>query len=642
MSSKKNSSSAFNKLLLLSIGALGVVYGDIGTSPLYAINEIYQHIKNNLTHGDILGFTSLVVWALTIIVSFKYVIFVLRADNDGEGGVFALYGILKSLNTKSQAVIASLLILAAGLLFGDGMITPAISVISAVEGLKVVTETLSPYVVPLTILILTGLFFIQSSGTSKIGKLFGPIIIMWFISIGVLGVIQIIANPAILGALNPIHAVQFLMTRDLHATFIILGSVMLVVTGGEAMYADMGHFGRSPIRLSWYSIVYPSLLLNYLGQGAFVLSGSKIIGDNIFYSMVPKPILIPMVILATAATIIASQALISGAFSLVTQAISLGLFPYTKIVHTHHEHEGQIYVPFVNWALYIGCVLLVIGFGSSSRLAGAYGLAVSGVMFVTSISMILVAEYVWKWNALKAYGLFVPLALIDLVFLSANSLKLFEGGFVPLSIGLAVLVIMKTWQWGRAHTVNRFNSYPTMTMDDLIKLKKETKECLPKTIVVMTPDPIESGSDRLPTLKQMFLDRYGMLPRDLILLTVVMKREPHMHGERYEIKNFYSDQDKGCITVVKVNFGFMEDPNVEIIMEELAQQHKIKIEEDHNKWLIHAMHERIFQEEISSKLKRIQFQLYDFMLRNTETADEYFGLGINQSLTIETIPVTIK
>lgn len=642
MSSKKTNRSSFNKFLALSLGALGVVYGDIGTSPLYSVNEIYQHLKHHITQTDVLGFTSLVLWALTIIVSFKYVIFVLKADNDSEGGVFALYGLLKKLNTKSKAVIAALLILAAGLLFGDGIITPAISVVSAVEGLKVVTETFSPFVVPITIGILTALFFIQSSGTSKIGKLFGPIIIIWFVSIALLGGKQIIAHPNILNAVNPVYAVEFIMSQNIHMIFLILGSVMLVVTGGEAMYADMGHFGRSPIRFSWFALVYPSLLLNYLGQGAYVLGGEKIINENIFYSMVPRIVLIPMVILATAATIIASQALISGAFSLITQAISLGLFPYTKIIHTHHEHEGQIYVPAVNWALYVGCVLLVLSFQSSSRLAGAYGLAVSGVMLVTSVSMILVAEHVWKWNKLAAYGLFVPLAAVDLIFLSANSLKLFEGGYVPLSIGLLVLLIMKTWQWGRKHTLREFSSYPTMTMSELIDLKKSSKEFLPRTIVVMTPDPIESVKDKLPTLKQMFINRYGMLPRDLILLTVVLKREPHIHEERYEIKNFYNDELRGCITTVKVNFGFMEDPNVEEIMDDLAKHHLIKIEEDHKQWLIHAMHERITQHELTSKIKQIQFKIYNFMLRNTQHADEYFGLGIDQPLTIETIPVTIK
>lgn len=631
-----------NKLLLLSLGALGVVYGDIGTSPLYAINEIYAHLKHSLTQADVLGFTSLVIWALNIIVSFKYVIYVLRADNDKEGGVFALYSLLSKVNAKSKVIIGSLLILAAGLLFGDGIITPAISVISAVEGLKVITPTLHHYIVPITIIILTGLFAIQKHGTSKIGKLFGPIVLLWFISIAVLGTIQIVANPSILQALNPQHAFSFLISREPHTILLILGAVMLVVTGGEAMYADMGHFGRTPIRLSWYMIVYPALILNYLGQGAYVLSGNPIIANNIFFSMVPKFFLIPEVMLATLATIIASQALISGAFSLTMQAISLGLLPYTKIVHTHHEHEGQIYVPFVNWALYIGCVMLVLAFQSSSRLASAYGLAVSGVMVATSLAMILVARHIWKWSALKAFGLFIPLALIDLLFLSANSLKLFEGGYVPLGIGLGIFIVIKTWQWGRDHTLREFSSYPTITMGNLIDLKKSTTTFLPRTIVVMTPETIESINDRLPPLKQMFLERYGLLPKHLILLTVVIKREPHMHGERYNIKNFYTDQDKGTITSVRVNFGFMEDPDVERIMEDLANHHQITIDTNHSNWIIHAMHERIFQHSVSSKLKNIRFALYDFMLRNTETADEYFGLGINQSLTIETIPVTIR
>ncbi len=344
MSSDSHSGhSGKNKLMLLALGALGVVYGDIGTSPLYAIKEIFfGHALTHHTNADIFGVISLVFWSLTLVVAFKYVFLVLRADSDGEGGVFALYSLIGQLNKKTYAAIITLLVIAAGLLYGDGIITPAISVISAVEGLSFITKTFDPYIVPITVAILTGLFFIQSKGTAKVGAIFGPIMLIWFGAIAILGGKEVIQTPAILASLNPLYAFQFLTSHNIHTIFMVLGSVMLVITGGEAMYADMGHFGRLPIRISWYVITFPALILSYLGQGAYMLSGKEVIGENLFFSLVPHQFLIPMVILATLATVIASQALISGAFSLTAQAISLGLFPYLPMQHTHEEHEGQV------------------------------------------------------------------------------------------------------------------------------------------------------------------------------------------------------------------------------------------------------------------------------------------------------------
>lgn len=306
----------------------------------------------------------------------------------------------------------TLLLIASGLLFGDGIITPAISVVSAVEGLAVAAHSLTPFIVPITIAILTGLFFIQSKGTGKVGSVFGPIMLVWFFSIGALGLYHLLQYPAILAAIDIRHGINFILSHDVRTIFLILGSIMLVITGGEAMYADMGHFGKFPIRISWYTIAYPALLLNYFGQGAYLLSGKEIIQQNIFFSMVPSFLLIPMVVLATAATVIASQALISGAFSLASQGISLGLFPYLPTKHTHHEHEGQVYIPFVNWSLYIGAVLLVVIFQSSSRLASAYGLAVSGDMIVTTIGLIVVAKELWKWKPWAVAGLFIPFLIM--------------------------------------------------------------------------------------------------------------------------------------------------------------------------------------------------------------------------------------
>lgn len=526
--------ASLSSTLLLALGALGVVYGDIGTSPLYAINEIFGgHALPNHTSLDVLGAISLVFWALTLVVAVKYVFFVLRADSDGEGGVFALYNLLANL-PKSNTVVIGLLVIAAGLLYGDGMITPAISVISAVEGLKMITTSFEPFIVPITVVILTGLFAIQSKGTAKVGAVFGPIMMIWFIAIALIGFRSAAAYPAILAVLNPYYALNFLFTHQLHTILLTLGSVMLVITGGEAMYADMGHFGRLPIRIGWYAVAYPALILNYLGQGAYLLSGKEVVQGNIFYSMVPQPFLIPMVILATLATIIASQALISGAFSLTMQAISLRLLPYLPTKHTHHEHEGQIYIGHINWAIYIGAIALVIGFQSSVRLAGAYGLAVAGVMFVTTLGMILIARNLWKWNALVVYSVFLPFALLDALFLFANSLKFFEGGFIPLTIGLIIYAIIMIWQWGRRHTAKAFEAYKCMTVKELVKIQNANDHDIPRTVVFLNRYAINSLDQEIPVQAQLFYEKHGMLPQHLVFLTVDLVKTPHAN-ERFEI-----------------------------------------------------------------------------------------------------------
>ncbi len=633
--SKKN-------IVFLSLAALGVVYGDIGTSPLYAINEIFfGHGKATLSRMDILGAISLVVWSITLLIAVKYIIFVLKADNHGEGGVFALYGLIDQLKTKSKWIYIALLIIAAGLLFGDGIITPAISVISSIEGLAIATNAFTPYIVPITILILTGLFAIQSKGTSKVGSLFAPAIIVWFVSIIFFGVRWIITSPQIFLALNPYYAIYFLFSHSLLAVLLTLGAVMLAITGGEAMYADMGHFGAAPIRISWFSLVFPSLLLNYLGQGAYLLGNNHVVNGNIFFSMIPSIAVIPMVIISTVATIIASQALISGAFSLASQAISLGLFPMFRVRHTHIDHEGQIYVPFINWALYIGCVLLVLIFRSSNNLAAAYGLAVSGVMIVTSLSMIQIAMYYWKWGVALACGLFIPFIIIDATFLTANSLKIVEGGYVPLGIGIVLLVLMRTWKWGRTQIAEAFNSYPSISLKELITMKKEARNSIPKTIIIMSPKVIVRMNDRIPTLKQLLLERYGLLPFNIVFLTIKQLEIPYAEDNRLEIKNLLEEKNKGSITSVILNFGFMEDPNVESMLQELAGHNKINIAHDPSKWLIHIIQERTVSEQIHSFIGRVKYQLFKFLARNTDTADVYFGLGKEKNLSIEILPVNL-
>ena len=381
------------KLAPLTIGALGVVYGDIGTSPLYAIDQIFSGPAAVARVPDnVLGAISLVIWTITLIVVIKYAWLVLRAENDGEGGVFALYSLIHRYRNKGGGVLLWSLMLGAGLLFGDGMITPAISVLSAVEGLEVVTPACAPYILPITVVLLTGLFAIQYKGASGVGVVFGPILIVWFVVIAALGGAAVMREPGILAAFNPFYGIVFLSKVGWREALLVLSALMLVVTGGEALYADLGHFGARPIRVGLFAVVFPALLLNYLGQGAYLLGGTPIAGGKLFYSLAPAPLLLPLVVLATMATVIASQALISGAFSLTWQAIGIGLLPRVDVQHTHHAHAGQIYVPFTNWGLYVGCVALVLGFGSASAMAAAYGLAVAGVMLITSLAMFVIAS----------------------------------------------------------------------------------------------------------------------------------------------------------------------------------------------------------------------------------------------------------
>jgi KUP system potassium uptake protein len=389
----------------LVIAALGVVFGDIGTSPLYALKECFSGEHGaQVTHANILGVLSLMIWSLTCVVTIKYVSFILKADNEGEGGILALLALVPEKRRQAAGAggpLVLLILFGTALLYGDGVITPAISVLSAVEGLNIATESLKDYVVPLTVLILTGLFTIQSKGTEGIGVVFGPIVLVWFVVLAILGVFRIGDNFEILHAINPLHAVRFLANNGLRG-FFVLGAVVLCVTGGEALYADMGHFGRRAIRIAWYGLVMPCLLLNYLGQGAMLLNNPKIVQTSPFYEMVPRWGLYPMVALATAATVIASQALISGAFSLTRQAVQLGFCPRVTVIHTSEQHEGQIYIPEVNGALWISCVLLVLAFGSSTKLAAAYGIAVTGTMAITSIVYYVVVTSTWKWPVVRA------------------------------------------------------------------------------------------------------------------------------------------------------------------------------------------------------------------------------------------------
>ena len=627
----------------LTLGALGIVYGDIGTSPLYAMDQLFfGHGSGAQTPADVLGGVSLVIWTITLIVAIKYAIFVLRAQNDGEGGVFALYGLLHGRGKRGIAMLLWSLMLGAGLLFGDGIITPAISVLSAVEGLQVATPALGHTVIPLTVALLAGLFAIQFKGTSGIGIIFGPILMVWFIMIAVLGALQIGQHPEVLAAFNPALGLIYLRHAGLFDALLILSALMLVVTGGEAMYADVGHFGAKPIRVSWFAVVYPALLLNYLGQGAYLLSGAPVAGGKLFYSMVPAALIYPMVLLATAATVIASQALISGAFSLCAQAIRLGLFPRLQLRHTHQSHAGQIYVPFINRSLFAGCILLVLTFGSSAALAAAYGLAVSGVMVITSLAMFPIARLYWNWGAARTALVWGTLTGVNFCFLVASSLKFVEGGFVPIAIGAAVFLVMTTWRWGRKATFAAYSAKPTMTLGDLVELHRHCKFFMERNAIVMSPKPLRHPGDRTPALMQMLWERHGILPRNLIFVEIAHRKVPYIHDGRYRVTVFDRDKNRGSIIGVEVSFGFMEEPNVERLLEEMARHKAIDLPPDRRQWVVHVSQENLVAGRRTDLLKRLRLRLFLFLRMISQPAYYYYGLGDEMHLSVEIIPVRVS
>jgi KUP system potassium uptake protein len=630
-------------LAALTIGALGVVYGDIGTSPLYAIDQIFAGPSAvTPTADNVLGAISLAVWTITLIVAIKYAFLVLRADNDGEGGVFALYGLLHKYKDEGLQVLLWSLMLGAGLLFGDGMITPAISVLSAVEGLGVVTPDLASYVIPITVALLTGLFAIQFRGASGVGVVFGPLLIVWFVVIAALGLVQIAREPAILAAFNPIYGLRFLAQEGPREALLILSALMLVITGGEAMYADLGHFGARPIRIGWFAVVFPALLLNYLGQGAYLLSGAPVAGGKLFYSLAPASLLLPLVLLATCATIVASQALISGAFSLIWQAVGLGLFPRVDVRHTHHVHAGQIYIPIINWGLYIGCIALVLAFGSSAALGAAYGLAVAGVMVITSIAMFVIARRYWRWSAAQTALVWGPLAAINGAFLVASSMKFLEGGYVPLSVGLVVFLLMATWRWGRKATFGAYAARSTLTMLDVVTLHRSSPAFLERNALIMSPLHVRHPTDRAPALVGLLWERYGILPRNLILVEVTHPKVPYIHDNRYHVTVFDRDKDRGSVISVQLRFGFMEEPNVERYLAEMAQHKEIDLPTHPRQWIVHVSHENLLPAKRMGLLKRLRFRLFLFLRLISRPAYYAYGLGDAVQLSAEIMPVRVS
>lgn len=543
-----------NGFWLLFVGCVGVVYGDIGTSPLYAFREAMLAAgaaHNGVQRADVIGILSLILWSLTIIVTLKYVLILLRADNDGEGGTLSLMALAERAMKRRSTGVFLLGIAGAALFFGDSMITPAISVLSAVEGLKLVTPAFEPFVLPITIGIIIALFVIQRRGTAAVAAFFGPITIAWFLLLGLGGVLHIADDIEILAAINPLHAVTFVASNGMLG-LIALGAVFLAVTGAEALYADLGHFGKKPIQAAWMGLVFPSLALNYLGQGALVLARPETI-ESPFFLLYPEWALIPVVIVATAATIIASQAVITGAYSLARQAIQLGLLPRLEVRHTSDAHAGQIYMPQINLLLLLGVLFLVILFGSSSKLATAYGIAVTGTMVVTACLAFIVVWRRWNWPVWAAALLMAPFLIIDLIFLGANLIKLFDGGYVPLGIGIAFMICMWTWTRGSAILISKTRRNDIPLTEIIAMLAKSPPQIVKGTAVFLTADPQTAPPALLHSLKH-----YKVLHEKNVILTIRNSPLPRIaDADRVQIEPL-SD----LFMRVIITFGYMEEPNI--------------------------------------------------------------------------------
>lgn len=541
------------RLWPLVIGSIGVVYGDIGTSPLYAMREsLHAASHDGLTRDDVVGVISLLIWTLILIVTLKYVVLVMRADNRGEGGTLSLVALVQQGLGARPFWLLALGMVGVSLFFGDAVITPAMSVLSAVEGMALVTPAFGPYVVPVTLAIIVVLFLVQRGGTARVSAFFGPIMVVWFLVMAAMGLMHIGDDWSILSALNPAYAIGFLFTNGL-ASLIVLGSVFLAVTGGEALYADMGHFGRRPIRIAWHALVFPALTLSYLGQGALVLAHPEK-AENPFFLMAPDGFLLPLVILATAATVIASQAVISGAFSMFKQAVRMGLLPRLEILHTSETQEGQIYLPRVNTVLLVGVVLLVILFGSSTNLASAYGIAVTGDMVITSLLASVLFVKAWKWSVWVVAAIMLPLLSLELLFLSANATKIASGGYVPIVMAAVMCLMMWTWVRGTRHVQDQARR-ETVTLASLAGMlaKSSRVKDVAGTAVFLTSD-----RDYAPAALAHNLKHNQVLHAQNLIVTVTLATEPYVPDTRRVTITRLTDR----FTLVEMAFGYMEEPNV--------------------------------------------------------------------------------
>ena len=610
-------------LLALALGALGVVYGDIGTSPLYAFRESFHEGHGiSVSPDNVLGVLSLIFWALITIISIKYLIFVLRADNKGEGGILALTALVSPKARVERHGARWLLILlglfGTALLYGDGMITPAISVLSAVEGLGVATHLFDPYIIPITVAILFLLFLFQSRGTERVGKIFGPATLVWLLVLALLGIRWIVRQPGVLVAANPLYGFNFFVDNGWQG-FLVLGSVFLVVTGGEALYADLGHFGKSPIRLAWFLVAMPALLLNYFGQGALLLEQPEAV-VNPFYHMAPEWALYPMVLIATTATVIASQALITGAFSLTRQAVQLGYLPRTVIRHTSTEEIGQVYVPAVNWLLLAACIILVVSFGSSSNLAGAYGVAVTSTMVVTTLLLFVVQRERWNWPLPLALVFTAFFLVIDLGFWGANLLKIPDGGWVPLLVGAIGFTLMTTWKRGRALLASRMQERPLRVRDFFHRLGSDVLR-VPGVAVYMYSSPSGTPPALIHNL------RHNKVLHDMIVI-VSVKVDAVSYvplEERVEVQKVRDDLYR-----IILCYGFMDNPDVP---RDLALARHNGLELDLNEVSYFLGRERLLATKRPG-MALWRERLFVLMSRNARDAADFFGLPADQVVEV--------
>jgi KUP system potassium uptake protein len=620
----ESSSSPKPAAMGLYLGALGVVFGDIGTSPLYAVKECFHGIHAiALNPTNVLGVLSLVFWSLTMVIAVKYLTFITRADNRGEGGIFALLALVPSserkLSRRTRSAVVFAALVGASLLYGDGFITPAISVLSAIEGLEVATDAAHDLVVPLTCGILLALFLVQSRGTSGIGKIFGPVMLVWFIVLAALGFGYIVKNPTVLAAVNPVYAFNFFAENRLHG-ILVLGSVVLCITGGEALYADIGHFGRGPIQLSWFSLVFPSLLLNYFGQGALLLEHPEL-AVNPFYGLVPRALLYPMVALATMATIIASQAMITGAFSLTRQAVQLGYCPRVTIVHTAAHTEGQIYIPEVNRLMMVVCIALVIVFRKSSGLAAAYGVAVTADMAITSIVYFFVATRAWGWSTAKTLILVGLFLSFDLTYFGANLLKFFDGGWFPVAVAVVAVTMMMTWKDGRAELYRRILN-TSISLDLFIRdLADHDVYRVPGTAVFMA-----SSSQFTPPSLLHHFKHNQVLHGEVILLTIASMDVPAVPDEK-RLK--VEELGQGFYRIV-AGYGFMETPNVPQLMDRAYKEGLIPCVPPVSYYL---GRETLIPTGESGMMKWRK-HLFTFLSRNSQSPTNYFGLPPGQVIEL--------
>ncbi len=611
-------------LAILGLGALGVVYGDIGTSPIYALREAFHggHLTPDRT--NVLGALSVMFWALVIIVTVKYLMFVMRASNHGEGGILALTSLIRSEGRapgegpgRAKYVLVLLGLFGTALLYGDGMITPAISVLSAVEGLEVKTSALDSWVVPIAVAIIVGLFSVQRFGTGKVGSVFGPIMVLWFVVLAVLGLAKILEEPAIFQAMNPIWMVRYFGHEPWDA-FVSMGSLFLVVTGGEALYADMGHFGRKPIALGWFVMVFPALLLNYFGQGAHALANPDSL-ENPFYAMTPDWALLPVVILAMMATIIASQALISGVFSLTQQAMRLGYAPRGRIEHTSSSQQGQIYIAHINWGLMLACVALVVGFGSSTNLAAAYGLAVTATMVVTTLIFGHIARSVWGWSRAKTYALVGVFLVVDTMFLAANVLKIPKGGWFPLVVALAIFTLLTTWKLGRRLVAERIRQgrVPLRQYAEGFARPNGGVVRTPGTAVFMFSQP---GLTPPALLADVRLDK--ALQETVYVVAVITDDVPHVHP----VKRVVHEPLVAGFHQIVMHYGFMDALNVH---EDLAVARGIDVRD-----AVYFLGREQIQSTDRKGMARWREALFVIMTRNASSAVGWFGLPNDRVMEI--------